>query len=99
MELKLASDDEKFLFKVIEQTAYQAFLEGVEQGKKEVSFPPIITRSEFMEMYRIGETSASNHINSEGFPKTKIQGRYPTWEVIKFMKVNSPELKLQKKVI
>ncbi|MFJ7840348.1 hypothetical protein ACIQXG_12885 [Lysinibacillus sphaericus] len=74
----------------IEQVAEEAFLQGVEYGKQQHKWPPILTNSDLKEIFQCSSSVVHRLKNISGFPNFPyIQGRYPRDEVFEWIKNNS----------
>lgn len=90
IELKIADIELELVKLKIEQVAEEAFIQGVEYGKQQHKWPPLLTNSDLKEIFQCSRSVVHRLKNISGFPNfSYIQGRYPRDEVFKWIKNNS----------
>ncbi|UNT55100.1 hypothetical protein [Lysinibacillus capsici] len=90
IEVKIAELELELVKLKIEQVAEEAFLQGVEYGKQQHKWPPLLTNSDLKEIFQCSRSVVHRLKNLSGFPNfSYIQGRYPRDEVFKWIKNNS----------
>ncbi len=93
IELKIAELELELIRLKIEQVAEEAFLQGVEYGKQQHKWPPMLTNSDLKEIFQCSDTVVHQFKHISGFPKFPyIKARYPRDEVFEWIKNNSINL-------
>ncbi len=93
IEVKIAELELELIRLKIEKVAEEAFLQGVEYGKKQHKWPPVLTNSDLKDIFQCSETVVHQLKKISGFPSFPyIRGRYPRDEVFKWIKNNSINL-------
>lgn len=90
IEVKMAELELELVKLKIEQVAEEAFLQGVEYGKQQHKWPPILTNSDLKEIFQCSGAVVHRLKSISGFPIFPyVQGRYPRDEVFEWIKNNS----------
>lgn len=93
IEVKIAELELELVKLKIEQVAEEAFIKGVEYGKKQHKWPPMLTNSDLKEIFQCSRSVVHRLKNISDFPNFPyIQGRYPRDEVFEWIKNNSINL-------
>lgn len=68
----------------------QAYEQGVEDGMKRFSYPPVLTKRDLMKIMQIQLPTVTKVVSHPTFPKfSAVQARYPRDEVFAWIKRNS----------
>lgn len=90
IEVKITELELEIVKLKIQQVAEEAFLQGVEYGKKQHKWPPLLTNSDLKEIFQCSDTVVHQLKKISGFPKFPyMQARYPRDEVFEWIKNNS----------
>ena len=90
IEVKIAELELELVKLKIEQVAEEAFLQGVEYGKQQHKWPPLLTNSDLKEIFQCSDTVVHQLKNISGFPKFPyMKARYPRDEVLEWIKNNT----------
>lgn len=93
IEVKIAELELELVKLKIEQVAEEAFINGVEYGKQQHKWPPMLTNSDLKEIFQCSRSVVHRLKNISDFPNFPyIQGRYPRDEVFEWIKNNSINL-------
>ncbi|MGR3287137.1 hypothetical protein [Bacillus sonorensis] len=78
------------VFEIVKALCEKAYQQGVEDGAKKYTYPPILKNTHLQEIFQIKSAAVTRLTGIESFPKLKtIQARYPRDLVFEWIKQNS----------
>ncbi|MCY8438576.1 MULTISPECIES: hypothetical protein [Bacillus] len=78
------------VFEIVKSLCEKAYQQGVEDGAKKYTYPPILKNTHLQEIFQIKSAAVTRLTGIDSFPKLKtIQARYPRDLVFEWIKQNS----------